>query len=83
MLEIKDIEITPQMLSAISELDAFKVSWIGFSSMQPEQLKKLKKISMIESIGSSNRLAGNKLSNKEVEQLISRIEKRKYQMGLV
>jgi len=78
MLEIKTVEITPQMLSAISELDAFKASWAKFSSLYPEQLKKLKKISMIESIGSSNRLAGNKLSNKKVEQLMSRIQRKSF-----
>jgi len=78
MLEIKNIEITPQMLSAIAELDAFKAGWTGFSSMQPEQLKKLKKISTIESIGSSNRIEGNKLSDKEVEQLMSRIQKKSF-----
>jgi len=41
-----------------------------------KRLEKLKEIAMIESIGSSCRLAGNKLSNKEVEQLMSRIEKK-------
>jgi len=77
-LEIRDIEITPQMLSIISELDAFKASWTGLSLMQPEQLKKLKKISTIESVGSSNRIEGNKLSDKEVEQLMSRIQKKSF-----
>ena len=40
-----------------------------------KRLEKLKEIAMIESIGSSCRLAGNKLSNKKVEQLVSRIQK--------
>jgi predicted HTH transcriptional regulator len=40
------------------------------------KLKKLKKISTIESIGSSNRIEGNKLSDKEVEQLMSRVQKK-------
>jgi len=78
MLKVKDIEITPQMLSVISELDTFKASWGGFSALQPEQLKKLKKISTIESIGSSNRIEGNKLSDEEVEQLLSRIQKKSF-----
>ncbi len=78
MLEIKNIEITPQMLSIISELDTFKANWTGFSSMQPEQLKKLKKISTVESVGSSNRIEGNKLSDNEVEELMSRIQKKSF-----
>jgi len=48
-----------------------------------KRLEKLKEIAIIESIGSSCRLAGNKLSNKEVEELMSRIEKRKHQRCLV
>ncbi|MDR1812385.1 MAG: Fic family protein [Candidatus Fibromonas sp.] len=78
MLRIRDIEVTPQMLSVISELDAFKATWTGFSALQPEQLKKLKKISTIESVGSSNRIEGNKLSDEEVEQLLSRIQKKSF-----
>jgi Fic family protein len=78
MLEIKNIEVTPQMLSVISELDAFKATWTGFSKLQPEQLKKLKKVSTIESVGSSNRIEGNKLSDEEVEELLSRIQKKSF-----
>ncbi|MCL2283677.1 MAG: Fic family protein [Fibromonadales bacterium] len=59
-------------------MDTFKASWGGFSALQPEQLKKLKKISTIESIGSSNRIEGNKLSDEEVEQLLSRIQKKSF-----
>jgi len=78
MLKIGDIEVTPQMLSVISELEVFKATWTGFKALQPEQLKKLKKVSTIESVGSSNRIEGNKLSDEEVEQLLSRIQKKSF-----
>ena len=35
-----------------------------------EQLKALRRIAIIESVGSSTRMAGAKLSNREVEQLL-------------
>ena len=76
MLDIKNIKITPQILNQIAELDEFKGTWTGFAQLRPEQLKALKKISTIESIGSSNRIEGNKLSDAEIEKLLSRIDKK-------
>ena len=78
MLNVKNIKITPQMLIQIAELDEFKGAWTSFSHLQTEQLKALKKISTIESIGSSNRIEGNKLSDAEVESLLSRIDKKSF-----
>jgi len=74
MINIKDIKITPEMLSIIAELDEFKGAWTGFERLRPEQLKALRRVSTIESVGSSNRIEGNKLSDLEVEKLLSRIE---------
>lgn len=75
MINIKNIYITQQMLRQIAEIDEFKGSWSNVASLHPEQLKALHKVCTIESIGSSNRIEGNKLSDKEVEQLLTRINK--------
>ncbi len=45
----------------------------------PELLKKLRYIALIESIGASTRLAGAKLSDKEVEKLLSQLKPHKDQ----
>lgn len=66
------------MLTQIAELDEFKGSWTSFARLRPEQLKALKKISTIESIGSSNRIEGNKLTDAEVEELLSHINKKAF-----
>jgi Fic family protein len=66
------------MLMQITELDEFKGAWSGFTLLRPEQLKALKKVSTIESIGSSNRIEGNKLSDEDVENLLSRIDKKSF-----
>jgi len=76
--ETKNIKITPQMLVQIAEIDEFKGAWTGFVNLRPEQLKALKKVSTIESIGSSNRIEGNKLSDSEVEELLSHINKKSF-----
>jgi len=78
MLDIKDIKITPEMLAQIAELDEFKGTWIGYKHLRPEQLKTLKKVATIESIGSSNRIEGNKLSDAEIEALLSHINKKSF-----
>ncbi|MCL2802323.1 MAG: Fic family protein [Treponema sp.] len=76
MPDINNIVITAEMLVQIAELDEFKGAWTGFANLKPEQLKILKKVSTIESIGSSNRIEGNKLSDAEVEELLSRIDRK-------
>ena len=75
---MKNIKITPQMLMIVAELDEFKGAWAGLARLRPEQLKTLKKVSTIESIGSSNRIEGNKLSDKEVEKLLSRMDRKSF-----
>jgi Fic family protein len=78
MLNITDIKTTPQMLTQIAELDEYKGAWTGFTRLRPEQLKTLKKVATIESIGSSNRIEGNKLSDAEVEEFLSHIDKKSF-----
>ncbi|MDR0442029.1 MAG: Fic family protein [Treponema sp.] len=78
MPDVRNIRVTPQMLAQIAELDEFKGAWAGFERLRPEQLKALKKMSTIESVGSSNRIEGNKLSDEEVERFLSRINKKSF-----
>jgi Fic family protein len=72
---INNIRISAQNVSQIAELDEFKGAWTLLAQLRPEQLKKLKKIAAIESVGSSNRIEGNKLTDAEVEKILSRINK--------
>ena len=78
MFENLDIKINNQILAIISEIDEFKGSWKLWQQMSPEKLQALKKVATIESVGSSNRIEGNKLSDKQVEELLSRINKQSF-----
>ena len=78
MFENLDIKINNQMLTIISEIDEFKGSWKLLGQMAPEKLQALKKVATIESVGSSTRIEGNKLSDKQVEELLSRINKESF-----
>lgn len=78
MINTNDIKITNQMLTTISEIDEFKITWKLLGKMTPEILKSLKKVATIESVGSSNRIEGNRLSDSQVENLLSSINKQSF-----
>ena len=69
-----EIKITPKILNLIAEIDEFKGSWQAIRTIAPERLAALKKVATIESIGSSTRIEGAKLSDRAIETLLSNIE---------
>jgi len=73
------LSITPKILSLIAELDEFKGAWKALGTLAPERLSALRRVATIESVGSSTRIEGSKLSDKEVERLLSNIEIRKFE----
>lgn len=73
MIQIASIEITAEILSLVSEIDEFKGAWRALGQLAPEKLSSLKHVATIESIGSSTRIEGAKLSDKEVEKLLGNL----------
>ena len=73
MLRIESIQITPEMLALIAEIDEFKGAWRALNRLAPERLRQLHKVATIESVGSSTRIEGAKLSDREVEELLGRV----------
>jgi len=59
------------IIKLIAEIDEFKGYWKGLSVLPAETLSKLRVLATIESIGSSTRIEGAKLSDSEVETLLS------------
>ena len=78
MINTESIQITSPILSLIAEIDEFKGAWRAIGQLAPEQLTSLKRVATIESIGSSTRIEGSKLSNQEVEALLSNLEIKKF-----
>lgn len=74
MWNLSKLLITPEMLGLIAEIDEFKGAWQLFGRLTPERLQQLKKVATIESIGSSTRIEGSKLSDQEVEKLLTNID---------
>jgi len=63
--------ITPEMLHLIAQLDEAKGQWEALRTLAPDRLLALRHSATIESIGSSTRIEGVKLSNVEVERLLA------------
>jgi Fic family protein len=74
--DLTTLRITPEILSLIAEIDEFKGAWRAIGRIAPERLSGLRHVATIESIGSSTRIEGAKLSNREVERLLSNLPTR-------
>jgi len=74
MFEAADIPITPEVLTLIAEIDEFKGAWRALGTLAPERLSALRRVATIESIGSSTRIEGSKLSDRDVERLLANLE---------
>ena len=74
MLRSDTIQITPEILALIARIDEFKGAWRALGTLAPDRLSALRRVATIESIGSSTRIEGSKLSDREVERLLSNLE---------
>ena len=74
MLNTNTIQITPELLVLIAEIDEFKGAWRALGTLAPERLKALRHVATVESIGSSTRIEGSKLTDREVERLLANLE---------
>ena len=63
-----------QIIKKIAFIDSFKGKWTGLEVKESIYLKELKQIATIESIGSSTRIEGSTLTDKEVKQLIDSVK---------
>jgi len=74
MIAADTVTITPEILALISEIDEFKGAWRAFGTLAPERLNALRHVATIESIGSSTRIEGSKLTDREIERLLTNIQ---------
>ena len=74
MLRTESLQITPEVLRLIARIDEFKGAWRALGTLAPDRLSALRRVATIESIGSSTRIEGSKLSDREVEKLLSNLE---------
>ena len=72
------VNITKDILRLIAEIDEFKGLWRAIGNLRPDRLHALKRIATIESVGSSTRIEGVKMTDQEVEALLTGIDIRSF-----
>lgn len=73
-MRTQSLEICPETLALIAEIDEFKGAWRALGTLAPERLSALRRVATIESIGSSTRIEGSRLTDREVAQLLSNLQ---------
>lgn len=66
-----NFKLTHEIVNLISEIDEFKGKWRVLQNISPERLSALRHVATIESVGSSTRIEGVKLTDREVEALLT------------
>lgn len=72
-LNTATVRITPEILSLVAEIDEFKGAWRAIGRIASERLSSLRRVATIESVGSSTRIEGARLTDREVEKLLANI----------
>jgi len=71
VMDTAQFEISPDILRLVAAIDEFKGEWRALQNIAPDRLNLLRKVATIESVGSSTRIEGAKLTDGEVERLLS------------
>jgi Fic family protein len=79
LLSTDSITITAEILAIVSEIDEFKGAWRALGALAPERLSALRRVATIESIGSSTRIEGSKLTDAQVGRLLSNLDIKSFQ----
>ncbi len=69
-----DFQTNQKILKLISQIDLYKGKWNIIERQENIYLKELRKIATIESIGSSTRIEGGTLTDKEIQELLNDVK---------
>lgn len=68
------IDLTWELLQAISRVDRFAGEWAGIERREGRSLKHLKSIATVQSVGASTRIEGSRLDDPEVDALLAHLD---------
>jgi Fic family protein len=69
-----NLTIDWKLINKLSEIDRFDANWTAIERKEGKSLKELKSIATVRSVGASNRIEGNKMSDEEVDVLLQKID---------
>jgi Fic family protein len=78
MIRSQTLQITPDILNLVAGIDEFKGAWRALGTLAPDRLSALLRVATIESIGSSTRIEGSRLSDRDVERLLLNLQIQKF-----
>ncbi len=73
-MDVIQPHITPEILNLIAEIDEFKGGWRAYQNLAPELLAALRHVATVESMASSTRIEGVKLTDRQVEVLLQNLQ---------
>jgi Fic family protein len=65
-----NLPVTPEILKAISRIDRFRGQWSERPALPPERRRQLEEVARIQSTGASCRLAGLRVTDREVTAIL-------------
>ncbi len=74
MINTSTLHISPELLNLIAGIDEFKGAWRELNALAPERLSALQRVATVESVGSSTRIEGSRLTDRDVEHLLNNLQ---------
>ncbi|MDR0793449.1 MAG: Fic family protein [Chitinophagaceae bacterium] len=68
------LNIDWKLINLISIIDRFDAQWTAIERREGQSLKQLKTIATVRSVGASNRIEGNKMTDEEIDVLLKNID---------
>jgi len=68
------LALTADILRLAAEIDEFKGAWTAFGNLAPDRLATLRHVTTVESVGASTRIEGARLTDREVDLLLSNLD---------
>jgi Fic family protein len=68
------VNVNWELISLMSVIDRFDASWSALERQENKNLKQLKTVATIRSVGASTRIEGSKLTDEEVDTLLQNID---------
>ena len=69
-----NLNIDWKLINLISVIDRFDSQWTTIERREGQSLKQLKSIATVRSVGASNRIEGNRMTNEEIDVLLKNID---------
>jgi len=78
MIQSIEASMSLEIVRLLTEIDEFKGSWRAYQNLAPERLESLRHVATVESVASSTRIEGVKLTDREVAKLLQNLEQREF-----